>query len=249
MPANIISGFKTCGIYPFNLKASLDHDPTSDKSKEDDIVPMADKISLHGREKTSPATTFTAEEEPLFTRWYENGYNIPDPRYVQWIEQNHPDDRLIDLFPDATPFEPLSLECSDLLSHTRTISLTRETAAILGSVQSNDTSGILSGLTVSNDTSGTFSGSTVINDASGTLSTSPTRETAAIPGSTVNSGTSGTLFTPTTSGEPAITINPPESMPHQLSCPITTSTVTPGLTPFCHKVGTYTYYTVNLIIM
>ena len=207
------------------------------------------RLAYMAERKLVPATTFTAEEEPLFTRWYENGYNIPDPRYVQWIEQNHPDDRLIDLFPDATPFEPLSLECSDLLSHTRTISLTRETAAILGSVQSNDTSGILSGLTVSNDTSGTFSGSTVINDASGTLSTSPTRETAAIPGSTVNSGTSGTLFTPTTSGEPAITINPPESMPHQLSCPITTSTVTPGLTPFCHKVGTYTYYTVNLIIM
>ena len=26
-PANIISGFKSCGIYHFNLKAVLDHNP------------------------------------------------------------------------------------------------------------------------------------------------------------------------------------------------------------------------------
>ena len=40
--------------------------------------------------------------------------NIPDPRYVQWIEQNHPEDGLIDLFPNAAPLEPLSLEWSDV---------------------------------------------------------------------------------------------------------------------------------------
>ena len=27
VPANIVSGFKTCGVYPFNPKAVLDHDP------------------------------------------------------------------------------------------------------------------------------------------------------------------------------------------------------------------------------
>ena len=50
MPANII---KIYGIYPFNPKAVLDHDPTSDESKEDDSVPTADKIRLHGREETT----------------------------------------------------------------------------------------------------------------------------------------------------------------------------------------------------
>ena len=294
MPANIISGFKTCGIYPFNPRAVLDHDPTSENSEEDDSVPMADKISLHSTKETTPATNFTAEENILFTRRYENGYDIPDPRYVQWMEQNHPEDRLLDLFPDATPLEPLSLERNDLLSHAET---TRETAAIPGSTQSNGTSEILSGLTVSNDTSGTlsisptreataipsstvrndtsgaFSDSTVSNDTSGTLSTTPTREAAAISGSTESNDTSetlsgsavsndipetlytptrvmtplsdstlsndtlGTLSTPTVGGEPAITINPPESEPHQLSCTVTNSTVTPGLTPSRHKAG------------
>ena len=61
IPANIISEFKTCGIYPFNPRAMLDHDPTSENSEEDDSVPMADKISLHGTKKTSPVTSFTAD--------------------------------------------------------------------------------------------------------------------------------------------------------------------------------------------
>ena len=53
---------------------------------------MADKISLYATKETSPATSFTAEEEIIFTRRYENGYDIPDPRYFQWIEYDHPED-------------------------------------------------------------------------------------------------------------------------------------------------------------
>jgi len=34
---------------------------------------------LHGTEEISVVTIFTAEQETLFTRWHENGYNIPDP--------------------------------------------------------------------------------------------------------------------------------------------------------------------------
>jgi len=45
VPANIISGFKTCGIYPFNPKEVLDHDPTKEKPKESDRVPMTDKTT------------------------------------------------------------------------------------------------------------------------------------------------------------------------------------------------------------
>jgi len=33
-------------------------------------------------DKASVATTFTAEEETLFARRYENGYNISNPQYV-----------------------------------------------------------------------------------------------------------------------------------------------------------------------
>ena len=46
MPTNIISGFKTFGIYPFNPRAVLDHDPTSENSEEDDSVPGMPSYSL-----------------------------------------------------------------------------------------------------------------------------------------------------------------------------------------------------------
>ena len=32
IPANIISGFRTCGVYPFNPKAVLDHNPCVSKN-------------------------------------------------------------------------------------------------------------------------------------------------------------------------------------------------------------------------
>ena len=33
IPASIINGFKVCGVYPFNPRAILDHDPCASKSK------------------------------------------------------------------------------------------------------------------------------------------------------------------------------------------------------------------------
>jgi len=64
-----------------------------------------------------------------------------------------------------------------------------------------------------------------------------TRKNATVPCSTVNNDISETLFTsPTTSGEKAITINPPESTPPQISSS-TTSTFTPGSMPSHHESG------------
>ena len=47
VPANIISGFKTCGIYPVNPREVLYHDPTKEKSKESDRVPMTDDHEIY----------------------------------------------------------------------------------------------------------------------------------------------------------------------------------------------------------
>jgi len=109
------------------------------------------EIRLHGTVEISIEATFTAEEETLLTRQYENGYNIPNPQYIHWVELNHPEDRLVDLFPDVTPLEPLNmnsclpeercpaasntlpLESSDPLPHTETVSprTTEENATML----------------------------------------------------------------------------------------------------------------------
>jgi len=32
---------------------------------------------------------FTVEEESLFLRRFENGYNLHDPKYISWLKINH----------------------------------------------------------------------------------------------------------------------------------------------------------------
>ena len=120
-PANIISGFKSCGIYPFNLKAVLDHNPcmsTEDVNSKNNLNGEGRSImqqdsgtqeSSHHESTTdnSNIMSFTAEEEILFDTRYTEGYNLYDLRYIAWLKV-HPEEScenfvsLIDHFPDAT---------------------------------------------------------------------------------------------------------------------------------------------------
>ena len=82
--ASIISGFKTCGIHPFNPKAVLDHDPCEPKTSDLKSTDAAQCCSSHSSnlmqyENTVThnsshkiADTFTPEEEAKFaTRGYD----------------------------------------------------------------------------------------------------------------------------------------------------------------------------------
>ena len=40
--------------------------------------------------KKTGNVTFSAEEEKKFQRRYENGYDLPDERYSQWLQKCHP---------------------------------------------------------------------------------------------------------------------------------------------------------------
>jgi len=81
IPANIINGFKVCGVYPFNPRAILDHDPCASKSKGaesnngyDDSQPNAteDDMMQHinggsdNNTENAIAESFTADEEILY---------------------------------------------------------------------------------------------------------------------------------------------------------------------------------------
>lgn len=35
---------------------------------------------------------FTAEEHVKYARRFEEGFDIPDPRYQEWVHLHHPDD-------------------------------------------------------------------------------------------------------------------------------------------------------------
>ena len=50
-----------------------------------------------GKKKTAEtgaqgSTVFTRKEEELFTRRMENGYDLCDPRYMQWLQILHPEE-------------------------------------------------------------------------------------------------------------------------------------------------------------
>ena len=46
-PANIISRFKACGVYSFNLKAVLEHDPCDPKLPDPSAPQTSDAAQCH----------------------------------------------------------------------------------------------------------------------------------------------------------------------------------------------------------
>ena len=87
---NVISGFKACGIYLFDPKAVLDHDPCNQ------MTTQAGGILLHSDTENSDGAiaqaAFTEEEEIHFARYYSKGYDLAtDPMYLQWLQLNHPE--------------------------------------------------------------------------------------------------------------------------------------------------------------
>ena len=80
-PANIISGFKACGVYPFNPKAVLDHDPCESKISDPSAPQTSDAAQCYSSQASSltqcgsstsdsssqgATDTFTPEEEARF---------------------------------------------------------------------------------------------------------------------------------------------------------------------------------------
>jgi len=87
VPANIVSGFKICGVYPFNLKAILDHDPCEASHSSGRDLQTSGPSSSIGDSSYTP-DEFTAEEEQ--ENIYEEGFDLPDPRYLARLKVNHP---------------------------------------------------------------------------------------------------------------------------------------------------------------
>ena len=110
-PANIIAGFRTCGVYPFNPSAisatpHTEHEDdtgtsvaTSTSSSCDDKVreessrnkpkQQCDRTESDVVPPTSTAL-FTEEQERRFRIRFEEGFNVfMDDDYVRWLEIHH----------------------------------------------------------------------------------------------------------------------------------------------------------------
>ena len=95
---NIISGFRTTGIYPLDRSALLPANEFRDKreslaqQKGLNFIPLYSPRSRpYHSDVVNPAVLFTPEEIARFEHRYEEGYDIPDERYQKWLSLYHPD--------------------------------------------------------------------------------------------------------------------------------------------------------------
>ena len=84
-PSNILAGFKTCGVYPFNpsaLNMSVEDDETHEDERESPIQP---ETAVTSNEEDS-SLHFTDEQQELFKRRFEEGYDLEDADYSCWLK-------------------------------------------------------------------------------------------------------------------------------------------------------------------
>ena len=77
-PVNICSGFRKCGIYPYDQNAI-----------KCGVTPQNPDTPDESSVSTESEMVFT-EEERLYQTRYEEGYNLFDGKYMKWLKQNHP---------------------------------------------------------------------------------------------------------------------------------------------------------------
>jgi hypothetical protein len=93
---NVMSGFRKCGLFPFNPSSVNDRQTAPSKvfkpqakpistNKQNPINVTAGEVS---GEPSSPL--FTEEQESLYLKRYEEGYDLNDPGFVAWMKINHP---------------------------------------------------------------------------------------------------------------------------------------------------------------
>ena len=149
-PANITSGFRKCGVFPFNQSAiSMAEDNSKEQlcqhsSQLQTPVSSYNPTSLRSPFSKSPlspvdtndskseCTTvgvtlahpieytdnvqgpcWSSDEEELYERWLEEGYDLPNSNYTNWLKIRHPEVvpneqvSVADHFPDVSPQSPI----------------------------------------------------------------------------------------------------------------------------------------------
>ena len=96
-PVNIMGGFKKCGIYPINPGEVSDQQLAPSKAfqpQKPSQVGLENEIKQLEPSSDSPVAgneLFTPEEEVLYKRRYDEGYDLADPGYMVWPKINHPE--------------------------------------------------------------------------------------------------------------------------------------------------------------
>lgn len=78
--SNITNGFKKCGVHPFN----------PDDIKIPSSVPSSDDYN-GGNEQPEGSDLFSSEENALYKQRFEEGFDMFDARYNEWLAIHHPE--------------------------------------------------------------------------------------------------------------------------------------------------------------
>ena len=92
IPANIVAGFRTCGVYPFNPAAiSVPEEPENSNGDEESGGEDG-KGDDSGNDDDNGGNDLTNEQCALFQRRFSEGYDLGiDPDYLRWLKIHHPE--------------------------------------------------------------------------------------------------------------------------------------------------------------
>ena len=90
-PATISSGFRRCGVYPFNRDAIDCSVSVANPEASLQEVNKRDDKSKSTDQACDRKSTLPPEKAALFQQRYEEGYDIPDDEYMKWLRENHPE--------------------------------------------------------------------------------------------------------------------------------------------------------------
>ena len=110
-PKNIVSGFRTTGVYPPDRNAiTLPSDVKQALAQKAGIayIPLYTPAKRRITSFTPASSTFTDEEHENFTMCYEEegACNFEDSRYHMWLKTYHPDSSLVIDSPLPTSYHP-----------------------------------------------------------------------------------------------------------------------------------------------
>ena len=91
-PATICSGFRRCGVYPFNPDA-IDctvsvSNPVASLQQVNDKETKGQDDNASDQQQTN---VVPSEKAALFQRRFEEGYDLPDDEYMKWLCETHPE--------------------------------------------------------------------------------------------------------------------------------------------------------------
>ena len=84
---------------------------------ETSSIPVNTSSVTKSSEK-EPEKSFSADQEKLYQRRYEENYNLPDPEYLEWLKINHPSEYILNLETSQKDRDTLQSNGNDELDNT-----------------------------------------------------------------------------------------------------------------------------------